>query len=135
VSLHILSPPLLLPVIGTLQPLVVSILSERRAFQPYGLHGGEPGARGVNLLSRIDTPNENEGSGDADCRVVSLGGKNTVVVNKHDRLTILTPGGGGYGDPEDDLVRPDRSNRQEEGHVPVRDSGSLLAYTQSQESA
>ena len=30
-------------------------------------------------------------------KVVSLGGKNTVHVKKHDRLTIFTPGGGGYG--------------------------------------
>ena len=30
-------------------------------------------------------------------KIVSLGGKNTVHVNKHDCLTIFTPGGGGYG--------------------------------------
>ena len=28
---------------------------------------------------------------------MSLGGKNTVQVNAGDRLTILTPGGGGHG--------------------------------------
>lgn len=68
-----------------LQPMTVSILSERRAFQPYGLSGGEPGARGVNLLTR------------ADGRVLNLGGKNTVDVAPHEILTIYTPGGGGYG--------------------------------------
>jgi Hydantoinase B/oxoprolinase len=32
------------------QPLTVSILSERRAFEPYGMHGGCNGARGqVNI--------------------------------------------------------------------------------------
>ena len=51
------------------RPLTVSILSERRAFQPYGLCGGGPGARGVNLLTHGD-----------DQRIVSLGGKNTVQV-------------------------------------------------------
>ena len=51
------------------RPLTVSILSERRAFQPYGLCGGGPGARGVNLLTH-----------GADQMIVSLGGKNTVQV-------------------------------------------------------
>lgn len=68
-----------------LQPMTVSILSERRAFQPYGLLGGEPGARGMNLLTRKDG------------RVLNLGGKNTVDVSPHEILTIYTPGGGGYG--------------------------------------
>ena len=66
---------------ATLQPLVVSILSERRAFQPYGICGGEPAARGVNLLYLAK-----------DDRTISLGGKNTVNVQSGDRLTIHTPG-------------------------------------------
>jgi 5-oxoprolinase (ATP-hydrolysing) len=37
-----------------LKEMTMSILSERRAFQPYGLEGGNPGERGVNLLSRKD---------------------------------------------------------------------------------
>lgn len=68
-----------------LRPMTVSILSERRAFQPYGVAGGENGARGMNLLTR------------ASGRVVNLGGKNTVDVLPHDKLTLFTPGGGGYG--------------------------------------
>ena len=32
------------------RPLTVSILSERRSFEPYGMSGGSPGARGMNLL-------------------------------------------------------------------------------------
>lgn len=68
-----------------LEAMTVSILSERRAFQPYGLAGGDDGARGMNLLTR------------ADGRVLSLGGKNTVDVRPHEVLTIYTPGGGGYG--------------------------------------
>ncbi|KAJ0410512.1 hypothetical protein ATCC90586_008319 [Pythium insidiosum] len=68
-----------------LQPMTVSILSERRAFRPYGLAGGEDGARGLNLLTR-------KGG-----RVINLGGKNTVDVFPNEVLTIHTPGGGGYG--------------------------------------
>ncbi|KAH9163502.1 hypothetical protein LEN26_000494 [Aphanomyces euteiches] len=68
-----------------LVPMTVSILSERRAFQPYGLAGGGPGARGHNLLTYTDG------------RTINLGGKNTVEVQAGDVLTILSPGGGGYG--------------------------------------
>ncbi|CAI5746857.1 unnamed protein product [Peronospora destructor] len=67
-----------------LEAMTVSILSERRAFQPYGLEGGEPGARGLNLLSRHG-------------RTVNLGGKNTVDVLPGEILTLFTPGGGGFG--------------------------------------
>lgn len=70
------------------RPLVVSILSERRAFRPYGLAGGFPGARGRNTLLRA-------GGGGP----ISLGGKSSVAVSPHDRLRIETPGGGGYGTP------------------------------------
>ncbi|GLD94054.1 hypothetical protein PINS_up002665 [Pythium insidiosum] len=70
-----------------LEPMTVSILSERRAFQPYGLAGGDDGARGLNLLTR-------KGG-----RVINLGGKNTVDVFPNEVLTIHTPGGGGFGTP------------------------------------
>lgn len=68
-----------------LEAMTVSILSERRAFRPYGLQGGDAGARGMNLLTRTDG------------RVLNLGGKSTVDVLPHERLTIFTPGGGGFG--------------------------------------
>ncbi|TMW56149.1 hypothetical protein Poli38472_008797 [Pythium oligandrum] len=71
-----------------LKPMTVSILSERRAFRPYGLAGGGDGERGRNLLTR------------SDGRLINLGGKNTVDVLPHDTLTINTPGGGGYGPAE-----------------------------------
>ncbi|KAI9986820.1 hypothetical protein PInf_025781 [Phytophthora infestans] len=68
-----------------LEGMTVSILSERRAFQPYGLEGGAPGARGINVLQR-------QGG-----RTVNLGGKNTVDVSPGEILTLYTPGGGGFG--------------------------------------
>ncbi|ELR11567.1 5oxoprolinase [Acanthamoeba castellanii str. Neff] len=70
-----------------LQPLTVGILSERRAFAPHGLNGGEDGARGSNEWVK------------ADGRVVYLGGKNTLTMGVGDRLRIITPGAGGYGKP------------------------------------
>jgi 5-oxoprolinase (ATP-hydrolysing) len=74
-----------------LVPLEVSILSERRSYQPYGIEGGEDGATGLNLLIY---PNG---------RTVNFGGKNTSRVPKGTRLRLHTPGGGGYGNPEEEL--------------------------------
>ncbi len=62
----------------------VSILSERRKTQPYGLAGGGPGARGVNRL--IHAGEE-----------VTLPGKGTFQLSAGDILSISTPGGGGFG--------------------------------------
>ncbi len=92
--------------------LTVSILSERRALQPYGLNGGGPGARGINLLymKEID-------------RTVNLGGKNTVNVIPGDVLYILTPGGGGYGAVEEtmgDTVHIDGTEVEEGGVLWLR---------------
>lgn len=68
----------------------LSILSERRVFQPYGLDGGQPGALGINTLIRHNNGN---------ARLVNFGGKNSTVVTKGDRLKVETPGGGGWGKP------------------------------------
>ncbi|ORY58448.1 Hydantoinase B/oxoprolinase-domain-containing protein [Pseudomassariella vexata] len=69
-------------------PIKVSILSERRAFRPYGLEGGEDGKRGENLWVRK-----------ASGRVINLGGKNTALMEKGDRIVVQSPGGGGWGKP------------------------------------
>ena len=69
--------------------LHAGILSERRAFQPYGMAGGEPAARGENLWLRKDG------------RVINVGGKANCYVKAGDRMRILTPGGGGYGSRHD----------------------------------
>jgi hypothetical protein len=119
-----------MPVSSTLpQPLIVSILSERRAFQPFGLCGGGPGARGQNLLTLA-------GGAGAEARTISLGGKNTVHVARGDRLSILTPGGGGWGAPGGPGSRGgDGGADGGTGAVPVRTSGSLHQYAMTQESA
>ena len=66
-------------------PATVTILSERRSFAPYGLQGGEPGRKGKNLLVH------------ADGREEELPSKVSLSVEPGDRLIILTPGGGGWG--------------------------------------
>ena len=52
------------------RPVKCSILSERRVYQPYGMHGGEPAALGLNLWVSKDE--------DGNDRTVSMGSKNTV---------------------------------------------------------
>ncbi len=69
-----------------LAPATVTLLTERRALPPYGLHGGGPGCRGKNLLLSAETGVE-----------TGLPGKVHVKAGPGDILTILTPGGGGMG--------------------------------------
>jgi len=79
-------------VVRELTPLVdmtMSILSERRVLQPYGLYGGEGGATGVNTIVR----NGGEGKGVR----VNIGGKSSCEMSSGDVLRIETPGGGGWG--------------------------------------
>jgi N-methylhydantoinase B len=64
----------------------VTLIGERRRRPPYGLAGGGPGVPGEDLLRRGD-------------RVVHLPAKVTFAARAGDRLTVGTPGGGGYGDP------------------------------------
>lgn len=63
-----------------LQPANVTLLTERRSHQPWGLSGGQHAARGENQLNGEKLP-----------------AKVSVDVKAGDRLTIKTPGGGGYG--------------------------------------
>jgi 5-oxoprolinase (ATP-hydrolysing) len=63
----------------------VAVLSTRRETQPFGLEGGEAGARGRNTLIRRD------GS-----RVILAGCDETDVL-EGDAIEIETPGGGGFG--------------------------------------
>jgi N-methylhydantoinase B len=62
----------------------VSLLSDRRRRGPYGLHGGEPGAPGANVLL---TPTGEQ----------TLPGKINLTLPPGSRLSIRTPGGGGWG--------------------------------------
>lgn len=61
----------------------VSIASERRTHAPYGLFGGGPGARGLNLWRHRNIS-------------INLGGKAQFTASPGDRLEIHTAGGGGF---------------------------------------
>jgi N-methylhydantoinase B len=63
-----------------LERCTVTLLTERRRLQPAGVAGGSPGASGMNLLNGEVLP--------AKCRVELTAG---------DVVTVMTPGGGGWG--------------------------------------
>ena len=63
-----------------LAPTQVSLLTERRTHQPWGIAGGRPGETGKNLLDGKLLP-----------------GKINMELHAGQLLTIETPGGGGWG--------------------------------------
>jgi N-methylhydantoinase B/oxoprolinase/acetone carboxylase alpha subunit len=74
-------------VIQVLEPVTLSLITERRVSRPWGLAGGEPGAAGENWLWP---------GGDESARR-PLPDKVTVRLAAGDAVQILTPGGGGWG--------------------------------------
>jgi N-methylhydantoinase B/oxoprolinase/acetone carboxylase alpha subunit len=72
-----------------LEAATLSLVTERRTSSPWGLAGGEPGAPGENWL----LPGGDETS------AVRLPDKCTVALAAGDVVRILTPGGGGWGEP------------------------------------
>ena len=66
-----------------LAPMSYALITERRRHAPPGADGGEPGARGRNLLNGDELP-----------------AKATGELAPGDRLAIQTPGGGGHGAPD-----------------------------------
>ncbi|KAK0548808.1 hypothetical protein OC844_006970 [Tilletia horrida] len=123
----------------------VSILSERRVFSPYGLKGGHDAMRGRNLWIKRRRqadgdllPDDDDKAGkqggaskrEAQTRTINMGGKTTVKFGRGDRIVIETPGGGGWGAPEevgqDDAHTADvQSRTQAQGAASHRAWGSL----------
>ncbi len=66
-----------------LAPTTVTLLTERRQYPPWGLNGGQPGQVGQNSL-------------DGDV----LSAKISFTAQTGQRLSVATPGGGGWGDQE-----------------------------------
>ncbi len=62
----------------------VTLLSDRRKFQPYGLAGGEPGATGsaIHISEKARK---------------KIAAKSSILAMKGDVISIETPGGGGWG--------------------------------------
>ncbi len=71
-----------------LEPVTVSLITERRVSAPWGLAGGAPGAVGENWLLP---------GGDED-RAERLADKVTIELRPGDVLRLRTPGGGAWGE-------------------------------------
>lgn len=93
--------------------------SQRRSRQPYGAAGGGPGAMGRNtwikqlrkedgdLLTdeEFDPLSASKGGNHKaprEPREINIGGKATIWMGKGDRLVIETPGGGAWGNVDEE---------------------------------
>ncbi len=88
-----------------LREMTFSLITERRRHPPPGARGGQPGARGRNLLPEGGAAGQSPASWgernpllQPDLR--ALPGKVTGVLRPGQRLRLETPGGGGYGPPK-----------------------------------
>ncbi|WP_029003523.1 hydantoinase B/oxoprolinase family protein [Azorhizobium doebereinerae] len=70
-----------------LEPMECALLSSHRRVRPFGLHGGEPGALGEGYVRRNDGTME------------KLEGCDQTKLDAGEAVIIVTPTGGGYGDP------------------------------------
>ncbi|MEZ5205282.1 MAG: hydantoinase B/oxoprolinase family protein [Acidimicrobiales bacterium] len=74
-----------------LEPVTLSLITERRGSQPWGAAGGQPGASGENW--RLP--------GGDEARAERLADKCTIQLQAGDVVRMRTPGGGGWGRPLD----------------------------------
>jgi 5-oxoprolinase (ATP-hydrolysing) len=68
-----------------LEPMTAVMLANHRRIAPFGVAGGEPGAKGRNWVERVDGSREDYGA------------TFKVEMNAGDVLVVETPGGGGFG--------------------------------------
>jgi N-methylhydantoinase B len=81
------------------EEVTCSQMTDRHLFAPWGLYGGRPGGLGATLVLK---------AGNAEWQDMreAYGKKSTsrysnVRIRKGDRLRLVSPGGGGYGEPRD----------------------------------
>ncbi|CAK9794957.1 OPLAH [Anthophora quadrimaculata] len=96
--------------------MMLSVLTERRVNSPPGLAGGHPAQKGRNTLQR------------ADGRRINLGPKTAVPVYPGDTFILETPGGGGYGPPDQKVTSHQRNPSK------FLERGSVFEYRKAQES-
>jgi len=77
--------------------IICSQMTDRHIFAPWGLHGGKEGGKGATLVRK---------SGGNDWQTVpeafgkaSTSRYSNISIKRGDRVRLVTPGGGGYGDP------------------------------------
>lgn len=78
----------ILRVFKFLKPASISIISERRNHQPYGIKGGQPGKAGKNIIKKQNG------------KTILLPNRINLRASKNELIIIETPGAGGYGTPD-----------------------------------
>ena len=79
--------------------IICSQMTDRHVFAPWGLHGGKQGGLGATLILKAATQewqNMRQAFGKKSTSRYS-----NVRITKGDRLRLVSPGGGGYGEPKD----------------------------------
>lgn len=104
-----------------LEPIQISLLTERRSRAPYGLEGGQPAKMGINTWVKQTQTGQT--------RRVNLGGKAAVHMSAGDRLVLQTPGGGGWG------VSSEERKAAENGYKPQWEARGSLAEKSMAEAA
>lgn len=104
------------------KPLTLSVLTERRVLHPYGMHGGESGKCGENLLRK------------SNGHTIYLSGKTAIDIETGDTFALKTPGGGGYG-----VFNEQKQMKlsEKDAHSSTKEfveRGSVFEYRQAQES-
>ena len=108
------------------EPLTFSFMSERRTNAPYGLAGGEPGERGLNLWVKKTK--------DGKFRTVNLGPRSMFTLQPEEQFIINTPGGGGWGRSGEAVVGDSQAEKPVAPKAYPRAAGSLTAWKELQES-
>jgi N-methylhydantoinase B len=93
-----------------LEPGLIAIHDDRWFTYPWGVNGGEPGARARKVLRRADGSSAVVGNKQED-----------IAVEAGDELDFITWGGGGWGDP---LARDPALVAKEVGQGLVSDAGA-----------
>ncbi len=106
--------------------ITISQMTDRHRIKPWGLHGGQEGANGTTLIQL-------GGKGDWLDMIAAFNKRSSskwanVVARPGDRLQIVTPGGGGYGEParrNPALVREDLA----EGYISPANARAAYGFS------
>ncbi|HEY5894873.1 MAG TPA: hydantoinase B/oxoprolinase family protein [Chthoniobacterales bacterium] len=72
-----------------LEPVTLSLLTQHRVEEPFGIDGGKAGKRGRQYVLKVTTGEQ-----------ITLGSMASIDLETGDRLIVETPGGGGWGKAE-----------------------------------
>lgn len=99
-----------------LDDTTLTLLGDRHETPPYGLFGGQPGAKGQTLLIR-------------DGETIPLGSKEVCTLKRGDVISFRLSGAGGYGDPAE-RSHEAISEDVREGYVSAEAAGRLYGYNE-----